>query len=402
MRERIVITSTIAWLLACGEPGSVVVVDVLTDYRAGLDFESIEVVAQGLDDEPRVARRAVTLSAVDGQLEELRAAELEGIARGSLRLDVRLRRADGEVLVTRGLIATVDGPLAVTVLLTRSCRDRTCGSDELACLASQCVDPRCETLGAGEGCGVADCAADADCASAGCAVGRCVAGACVTAPSDDACAADEVCGADGACVPRPALDGGTCPTPCDLVSQCGCGVGEMCTIPEEPPLEPRCVAAGGTALGGSCTRTEECAAGTACVQSLMSSLGICRRWCRSDADCAADAPCVDTVEVDAGTCAFACDPVADAGCPDPLHCRLTVFVLDTGQVPHTTCAGSGPGAEGAACTDRRDCAAGTDCLEGRCVRLCRLPAGDECTGGRTCTALDPPVVVEGTRYGACL
>lgn len=198
-------------LVAAGCPGggATLLVEVLTNYRAGVDFDgAVIAIHAGSDTRAtgapvRTAPR-VSVGARPGRPSPFRAAELGGLAAGSYLVLARLYRGEVEVARGRVLVTTTGGARSVIVLVTSECDRVECpggGEPSLsACLAGRCVDPRCGP-DAAEFCPPPECAADAECASVGpeCVRGLCVSGACASFADDERCAGGS-CDRDLGCV----------------------------------------------------------------------------------------------------------------------------------------------------------------------------------------------------------
>jgi len=198
------------------EAGPLVLVDVRTDLSPGADFARVETLLARERITDTTEARRVTFSDYTGAdfIVGRRVAEFRDVATGTAHLQVRLVESTGGTVVGRDMILDVQGDVAVTVVLTRSCATVLCpGPDDpitsTACQGGRCVDPRCSPENP-DACGTLDCASDAECSSTGCVRGRCQDGVCFSVPDDALCASDQRCDAAGACTARP-VDGGPLP-----------------------------------------------------------------------------------------------------------------------------------------------------------------------------------------------
>jgi len=175
--------------LGCEGDGGSLIVDVRTDYVAGVEFTAIEVGIVGGAVQTVAVRREDDLVATPR-----RAASFTGLAAGPVELFVRLVDPDGEV-TTRTVIADVTETFGLTVVLSRSCETATCPlpGDPAAteCLGGACVEPQC-TDGTQVACattGLDGCMGPGDCPDAS-ACGRpvCQEGVCFYAVQEIACA----------------------------------------------------------------------------------------------------------------------------------------------------------------------------------------------------------------------
>jgi hypothetical protein len=205
---RALLLAGLAAVAGCGDDESVtMIVEVKTDMVPGVEFAAVRaVVTQGrrmeetsspafLDDDFREARRI---------------AEIGGLASGELSLRVDLLGARREAVLGRTVrVDASSGPLIVTVVITRSCRDVVCpndGSPEATeCLGGRCVPPDCSALDPTE-CGVSECNTASDCAGAvACVAQACEEGSCLELPGD--CPAGLYCQPGVGCLATPE-DGG--------------------------------------------------------------------------------------------------------------------------------------------------------------------------------------------------
>lgn len=206
LRRIALVASLVPTFLAC-EPGTVSVsVELRTDFVPGIEFVAVETWAEdapGAHDEVAVFRSDDYASA------PRRVAEIGGLApNAERRITVRLLDAVRGEVARRTVLVEHVRDRGVIVLVTRSCRDVSCGAGE-SCFAGRCQPEACD----GDGC-VAECSADADCAVATCATVTCVTGACFAEAIEAACPPGTYCDARDGCLPDPvtATDAGVSPT----------------------------------------------------------------------------------------------------------------------------------------------------------------------------------------------
>jgi len=263
----------------CTGSGAPLVIDLVTDLDPTVEFDAVRVERLEGDSVGRFVLHAPAAGA--NYLAGERVSELEVVER-----DVRLRVAlllGGDVVVERPVLVSVDGPTAITVVVSRNCRGVSCpgaGDDpsETACLAGRCVDPTCveENPAACE----PTCELDAECAApaAACATAHCTAaGVCLAAATEGACAPDEYCAAETGCEPR---TGGGAGGSCSDGGSCTCPPGETCSFMCTTP-----------SCNVSCERDSVC--------TVSCPAGGCDMHCDSGAQCDLDCP--------AGDCGVVCD-----------------------------------------------------------------------------------------------
>jgi hypothetical protein len=197
-------------LTSCGEVEALaVLVDVRTDYLAGVEFSGVRVTATFGESGSREGMYAATTS--DDFLAGVRVAELD-VPRGTTIVDVVLVTSDDEVRAQRRVIVDARDATGVTVVITRACEGIVCpttGGDVTltSCLAGVCVDPRCspETP---ERCPEPMCDVDGECATVECNRGRCIEGTCLSVADDALCPTGEICVPERGCEPTTGLDAG--------------------------------------------------------------------------------------------------------------------------------------------------------------------------------------------------
>ncbi len=192
--------------VGCTTESSRLLVDLRTDMLAGIEFSRVEVVLFH-EDGSEVRARTERPAELEGDYQTgVRVGQLE-LPDGDWQLEVRLRDASDAVVIRQPVVAIVRGDTGLTALITRDCRGVMCPTvgnpTATACLAGQCVSPRC-TLEAPEECGAPTCAGDADCGEAACGSFSCLDGFCY-ANADEAtdCTAEQYCDANIGCRPIP-------------------------------------------------------------------------------------------------------------------------------------------------------------------------------------------------------
>ncbi len=267
--KRALVLSLAATLAACSSPPRLVL-ELRTDLTPGVEFT--EIVTHVSRERPGAERDQlrrtleIVVEAPAGDtsfLDGVRIADLPDLPPGTYWVEVLLRADDGAVVATGVL-----GPLelvvdtARTVRITRDCVGVECpGSGPpgfLACLAGQCVDPRCSPEEP-DFCPPVSCEADPDCAPRAitCADTRCVTGTCFVYSTGERCPDGSFCDPDAGCVPD-------LPPPPDCLGPV-CSTGDECVIGRlgcdgEPVCEPWAVA-----LPGSACHRGECAAAGDCL-----------------------------------------------------------------------------------------------------------------------------------------
>ncbi|MBW2461698.1 MAG: hypothetical protein JRH11_08625 [Deltaproteobacteria bacterium] len=180
---------------ACGDDPLELLVDLRTDLVAPQELSRIRVILEpgGIEEVD-----AMDASYLDG----LRVAEFADLALGGHTLVITLFDVGGPPLVERTVRIDLRETTALTVLVSRDCREVACG-DALSCRAGECVDETCSDL-APDLCPAPECDGDSDCASASaCASARCLADACLYEADDAMCGMDEWCSPDDGCLALP-------------------------------------------------------------------------------------------------------------------------------------------------------------------------------------------------------
>lgn len=179
--------------------GTLLLVDVRTDYRPGVEFDAVQTVIDAPAGLPPLTRET---SDADDFLRGFRAARIEGL-RGEVQLRVRLLSGGHEV-AARPVIVDVAGRRAVTVALTRNCSGVECPRPDGDPLAAACLDGQCvpQTCTEEEATCVSGCSRDDECpATAPCTTGRCVEGLCYVDADDARCGEGSYCDPDTGCRP---------------------------------------------------------------------------------------------------------------------------------------------------------------------------------------------------------
>jgi hypothetical protein len=321
---------------------------------------------------------------------------------GTVSLDVQARNAAGctigegatTALIRKGDVATASVDLGVA----NDCSAADGGTDAqgdsfpgcdpatpMCATATQTCQVNCtkrvgECVAGGTGAPGASCSTNADCApgsqcfdysGTGCAVKVCL----------------RFCNDDGMC--------GTGSSGSDAGTAGDAGAMSVADAGAAAPADAGAADAGAADAPADAAKAPA-AAGPAAVGA--------QSFCQGPVEC-------DGVATAYHTCTFACDPRPAAvsnnstGCPKGLAC------LVVGNMDQVDCACAEPtrtGMDGASCTGSVDCAPGYICnLMGdarTCRALCRCNSnlmnctvGNECTGGKLCSAL-----ANDTTFGVCL
>lgn len=191
------------FLSSCGGGGRTLLVDVRTDYVAGLEFDTARVTLLSTSEEQRLAARLG---------DDFTAGRRVGdftVGAGDQRIDVELVDPTGVVVAgRRAILAVRSGTFAITVTLSRGCEGLECDPTSEACFGDRCVDARCVD-GTQPECGEPQCRGAADCTAAGCATATCLDSVCLRVADDSMCGGGLVCHPDDGCVVPSGVDGGT-------------------------------------------------------------------------------------------------------------------------------------------------------------------------------------------------
>lgn len=376
------------WLsgCSCGE-GTELLVDFRTDMIPGVEFDSIEVRADGADAPP------VSAAAGEDFASPRRVATFDTLAPGVRMLQVQLFLAD-RPLLRRRVHVELRGRTVVLVVITRDCRGVSCpGSGRVTdteCLGGRCVSPEC-IAGDPEACGPPECMAAGDCiAGADCIDPVCEQGVCLDLPRERACGAGEYCDPEAGCRALPVAGDAGMDVDAGTIGDAGPGCS-----PET------CVAVGcetASCVGETCMRATTCADGETCCTS-----GICALSCDEATACmgmAAGTVC----RVARGPCDAEerCDGASPA-CPgDALRpsgsgCRAAADACDVAEQCNGStddCPPNEFAPVGTACPAGSCNGLGT-CLDG-CVPGAPCATGDVCeTGVLDCSAGSPRCVRSG-------
>lgn len=194
--------------LGCGsEPLAQLSIDLRSDYLPGAEIAQVITrleLGEGFE------RRA---SANLTELAELsvgtRVASFDSLDLGSYRLHVDAFDEDGEWVASRLGVVEVRGDVALTIVFSRACLERSCPEDgdppnATECVGGVCVAPECfpETPSL---C-LMPCTRTDECPDEGCGAGICRDSICQFVPDPSRCASG-MCGSDLRCVPI--MDAGT-------------------------------------------------------------------------------------------------------------------------------------------------------------------------------------------------
>lgn len=199
-------------LAGCDDPKTLLLVDLRTDYTPGAEIARVAWVVERDPGGSVVQTGERPIRVGEDLLAGERLTEVEALAPGPVHLRVTLLAATGHEVAARRVGLELRGRQSATVVITRSCRDRSCpepGGDPMssACVGGRCVDPRC-TPETPAFCDEAGCATADDCPRAvPCAIARCVDRECLYAADDEACGAGERCELERGCAAT-AADGG--------------------------------------------------------------------------------------------------------------------------------------------------------------------------------------------------
>lgn len=206
-------------LISCVQP-----MELSVDLRTDIPRAAFDTVVTTLTDgsgQSREVRR--TLSPGEGFRSGGRVADLVGVPRGTVEVEVRLEGA-GEVRGRRRVRLVLSADFALTVTIDARCEGVTCAGEMPSCSAGSCVRVECGG-GVPGACGALSCATDDQCSIPGCQVAHCEHAGCVCAPGPERDAGPPDAGMTDA-----APDAGP---PCDCTFEevdterraCGCGTG---------------------------------------------------------------------------------------------------------------------------------------------------------------------------------
>lgn len=217
--SRFLLLSLLALLAACSGEKQTISVQVVTALVPGEEFVSVET---DLLDNGDIETGARTLARVEARALRGDAygpghgvADFDSLDNGEHTIRVRLRKADGSILIERRVRVNISGNYIMRVYLTRDCVGVTCpapaGSPGLSeCQSGHCVDPRCNPPSQEFCPDVPFCSTVADCAAvSACATQQCLDGICTPLPMANACMDDEFCNPDaveGGCAPYSSIE----------------------------------------------------------------------------------------------------------------------------------------------------------------------------------------------------
>lgn len=277
--------------------------------------------------------------------------------------------------------------IATPIFLSRACVKKACSEAGQTCngqVAGSPCDGTCAPAPTIEAAGVIDDEDDPlptgswqrpDCrmdTPTPAADGGCDGGACC---DSGMCSCDGgSCATDGGGECKPSFVGSTC----NLVSQCGCGMGEACytRLDMMTKVVSECSPAGNLREGLRCSDELECGRGLGCINQT------CRRYCEKESDCGANSTCGslafgtgDASIKSASACFERC--TSNAGC-------ATGCCSDNVCKPSNECRDAGPAPMMCPAATNDD--ACTTCGKGRCctqINACR--ASSACQAYITCT-----------------
>lgn len=192
-------------LVGCEGADPVLVVQLVSDYAPGLEVASARTVVSSDVAGADALREAIEdLTTRAALVDATRIAEVAIPAGHRYVVEVTLFDAGGARVASRRVALRFDGNAAVTVVMTRSCRDVTCPSagDATAtgCLGGRCVSPEC-TPEHPEACPAPECVGGGDCpaGAAACVEPVCLSGTCGLRADDARCAEGARCHPEDGC-----------------------------------------------------------------------------------------------------------------------------------------------------------------------------------------------------------
>lgn len=186
-------------LLGCDSSG-LIAVDLVTDFTPGVEFDSVEVMA-----EPMLGSRVRALDPSDVSVAARRVAEFGGARPDTYAVRVELR-ARGRAVAHQSLLVRLENNAVVTAVIPRSCEGIECGPSA-TCVRGECAVIECAS-GDEPTCPPPECTVDGDCApTSACASARCVEGSCL-ASVGSGCPTGLLCSARSGCVAAGASDAG--------------------------------------------------------------------------------------------------------------------------------------------------------------------------------------------------
>lgn len=197
---------------------------------------------------------------------------------------------------------------------------------------------------------------------------------------------------------------------CGLSPQCGCPSTQSCDIVDYTTGDAKCIVAGTQGLGRACPSvgSSSCQPGLTCI------FGACRPYCPTAGIACVGAglgKCMQVQDINSKdipnfkVCAIACD-LADANACGGCSAGYCAGCVPNGQSGGTDCEKVGTATQGQTCSGTSDpplCSPGFACVSSggtkTCARWCKYPGGACPTG--SCSALNPPRIVDGQNYGIC-
>lgn len=389
MRKTILSTSLLLLAhvaMACGSDPTLEV-HVVTSLVPGAQFTSVEIERLSPTspyDGAAVLERVHTQAAFgDDFANGHRVATFSDFEEGDQVVQVRLRRADGTLLIARRLRTVVTSSAIVRIHLTPDCVGVICpapaGSPSLTeCLGGRCVDERCAPPSAEFCPEIVFCNSAADCPApvSACAAAACFEGVCQVAPEPGACEEAEYCDPASGCQAQSVPDAGTL----DL-GMPDAGVEDMGATDAGP------VVPDGSTCGGLCSLIDEpCRTG---VVDCSTGVAVCAPYALRPVgtSCPGGGFCNSVGECD--TCRDGAD--CSVGCArGQVDCSWGYerCVLDEGLgnvEPGTSCAATHACVEGDTCDDT------TVCLETGVCGACTVE-------GASCWS-DPTELYQGCALG---
>lgn len=306
-------------LVGCGADGATLLVDLRTDWAAGIEFVAVRTEVVDGGGTVTESRERAALATTDFGA-GARVAEIAGLGGGAVTLRVRLLDGRGADVAEKQVRVTVRGRVAVTVVIARACPTGTC--------------PTCST--------------DAECVpAASCAQGACSEGMCLHLARSGACTAPLYCDPAVGCVEPPGTDAGLPPEPDAGPGPCGvCATGETCDA-----STGMCVPCGGD--GERCCDADLCSAGRVCSGGTCTPCGGNGEPCCAGRSCDAARICgVDGACRDCGSAGQPC--CASDTCAAGLVCGVDGACRNCGGRSEPCCGGG-------------TCDRGLMCMAGTCA-----------------------------------
>lgn len=403
--------------LGCASNGPTIIVDVITDFAPGAEFQAVRI---RVIDGPELVTSALG-SESDQYLRARRVATFDSdLSPGDVTVRVELLRPDGSVLASRSRSGTLTNILAVTAVFTRNCQGVRCGAGEV-CIDEVCTDETCDPTNPASCPDAVLCQGDTDCVRpdlADCARASCIQFLCLV-ETDDSCGAGLYCNPDAGCEPLSSSADGGIDASTDCGAACGgdglcregiidCAAGSPVCVESNTGLGSPCAVEGAS---GTCDGLGECVVGcvdgSPCLRDNPCEAGITRcigvvAMCEADGAAALDTPC----RAAAGSCdaAEVCDG-SSTECPSDAVlsgdiCRASEGPCDLEE----TCDGTLPSCPsddfatvGSACTDGFCDGLVAECQSG-CTPGAPCDTGNVCeTGSLDCSGATPTCTSSGNR-----